>query len=65
MFGNPRSKVVVHLGATWRAIAKEMGVGVGTVHRIAQQRSKNACGEPSSARLEVPDSSEPHDLMLS
>jgi DNA invertase Pin-like site-specific DNA recombinase len=31
-------------GATWRAIAKEMGVGVGTVHRMAQRRSKNPCG---------------------
>jgi len=31
-------------GASWRAIAKEMGVGVGTVHRIGQRRSKNVCG---------------------
>lgn len=31
-------------GASWRAIAKEMGVGVGTVHRIGQRRSKNARG---------------------
>jgi len=31
-------------GASWRAIAKEMGVGVGTVHRIGQRRSKNLCG---------------------
>jgi DNA invertase Pin-like site-specific DNA recombinase len=31
-------------GASWRAIAKEMGFGVGTVHRIGQRRSKNACG---------------------
>jgi DNA invertase Pin-like site-specific DNA recombinase len=30
-------------GASWRAIAKEMGVGVGTVHRIGQRRSKNVC----------------------
>ena len=28
-------------GASWRAIAKETGFGVGTVHRIAQRRSKN------------------------
>jgi DNA invertase Pin-like site-specific DNA recombinase len=30
-------------GKSWRAIAKEVGVGVGTVHRIAQWRSKNLC----------------------
>ena len=28
------------VGASWRAIAEKMGVGVGTVHRIAQRRSK-------------------------
>jgi DNA invertase Pin-like site-specific DNA recombinase len=33
-------------GASWRAIAKEIGVGLGTVHRIAQQRSKIPCGYP-------------------
>jgi len=27
-------------GATWRAIAKELGVGVGTLYRVAQGRSK-------------------------
>src|ERR1700704_6123711 len=31
-------------GASWRAISKELGVGVGTAHRISQQRSKNPCG---------------------
>jgi DNA invertase Pin-like site-specific DNA recombinase len=31
-------------GASWRAVAKELGVGLGTVHRIAQRRSKSACG---------------------
>ena len=36
-------------GASWRAIAKEMGVGVGTVHRIGQQRSKIPCGTISVA----------------
>jgi hypothetical protein len=40
--------------ASWRAIAQEMGVGVGTVHRIGQRRSKNACeafpeGKPGGA----------------
>jgi hypothetical protein len=37
---------------------------VGTIHRMAQRRSKNPFGGPSSASLEVPDSSEPHNLML-
>jgi DNA invertase Pin-like site-specific DNA recombinase len=32
-------------GATWRAIAKDLGVALGTVHRIAQARSKNTCGD--------------------
>lgn len=31
-------------GASWRAVAEKLGVGVGTVHRIAQRRSKNVCG---------------------
>ena len=31
-------------GASWRAIAKELGIALGTVHRIAQTRSKNTCG---------------------
>jgi DNA invertase Pin-like site-specific DNA recombinase len=31
-------------GAFWRAISKELGVGVGTAHRLSQQRSKNPCG---------------------
>jgi resolvase-like protein len=30
--------------ASWRAIAAELGVGVGTVHRISQRRSKIPCG---------------------
>jgi DNA invertase Pin-like site-specific DNA recombinase len=40
-------------GASWRAIAKEMGVGVGTVHRIGLRRSKNLCGHTSSDVLEA------------
>ena len=31
-------------GASWRAIAEKLGVGVATVHRAAQGRSKKACG---------------------
>lgn len=31
-------------GDSWRAIAQILGVGLGTVHRIAQPRSKNHCG---------------------
>ena len=30
-------------GASWRAIATEMGVGIGTVHRIGRRRSRNVC----------------------
>jgi DNA invertase Pin-like site-specific DNA recombinase len=30
-------------GASWRAISKDLGVALGTVHRIAQARSKNTC----------------------
>jgi DNA invertase Pin-like site-specific DNA recombinase len=37
-------------GASWRTIAKETGFGVGTVHRIAQGRSKILCGAISVAR---------------
>jgi len=28
-------------GLPWREIARELGVGVGTVHRVAQERSKS------------------------
>jgi DNA invertase Pin-like site-specific DNA recombinase len=28
-------------GASWRVVAEKLGVGVGTVHRIGQRRSKN------------------------
>jgi DNA invertase Pin-like site-specific DNA recombinase len=40
-------------GASWRAVAEKLGVGVGTVHRIAQRRSKNVCGDFSNGSLEV------------
>jgi DNA invertase Pin-like site-specific DNA recombinase len=38
-------------GASWRAIAKQTGLGVGTVHRIGQWRSKNVCGASPCDRL--------------
>jgi DNA invertase Pin-like site-specific DNA recombinase len=28
-------------GASWRAVARELGVGIGTVGRVARERSKN------------------------
>ena len=31
-------------GASWREVAKQLGVGIGTVHRASQRRSKNLCG---------------------
>jgi len=40
-------------GASWRAVAEKLGVGVGTVHRIAQRRSKNVCGDFSNDVPEV------------
>jgi DNA invertase Pin-like site-specific DNA recombinase len=30
-------------GSSWRTIAQELGVGLGTVHRLAQARSKSGC----------------------
>ena len=32
-------------GASWRTIAKELSVGIGTVRRAAQSRAKIVCGE--------------------
>jgi DNA invertase Pin-like site-specific DNA recombinase len=40
-------------GASWRDIAKKLGVGLGTVHRTAQPRSKNVCGDFSNGSPEV------------
>ena len=40
-------------GASWRTISKKLGIGLGTVHRIAQPRSKNVCGDFSNGSLEV------------
>ena len=39
-----RIQMLRGLGVSWREIAEELGVGVGTVHRTAQRRSKNVCG---------------------
>jgi len=39
-----RVEMLRGLGLSWRDIAKQLGVGVGTVHRVAQRRSKNVCG---------------------
>ncbi len=46
--GRPPSAVDADKGATmraqgisWREIAARLGVGIGTVHRVAQGRSKN------------------------
>jgi transposase len=45
-------------GASWRAVAEKLGIGVGTAHRIAQRRPKNLCGsfgtdDPNSSGPEV------------
>jgi DNA invertase Pin-like site-specific DNA recombinase len=54
--GRPRVFVSEHriqmlrgLGVSWREIAEELGVGVGTVHRTAQARSKNGSTLPGDA----------------
>ena len=46
--GRPRADVnetqiadLRHSGASWRAVAKELGIGLGTAHRLARVRS---CG---------------------
>lgn len=39
-----RIQVLRSSGVPWRAIAKEMGVGVGTVRRRAERSSKIPCG---------------------
>jgi len=43
--GRPRAKVdesqiaeLRHSGASWRTIAKELGVGLGTIHRLSRVR---------------------------
>jgi DNA invertase Pin-like site-specific DNA recombinase len=40
-------------GASWRDIAKKLGVGLGTVHRIAQARSKKVLQDFSNGVVEV------------
>ena len=42
-------------GASWRAIAEKLGIGVGTAHRIAQRRSKNLCGGFGTDDLSGPE----------
>ncbi len=42
-------------GASWRTIAKELGVSLGTVHRMAQARSKNTCVAFGTGREEKSD----------
>jgi DNA invertase Pin-like site-specific DNA recombinase len=39
-------------GESWRTIATKLGIGLGTVHRIAQARSKNLCGGFSDGSAE-------------
>jgi hypothetical protein len=40
-------------GQSWRAIAKELGMGMGTIYRVAQRRSKNLCGPIPQDGVEV------------
>jgi DNA invertase Pin-like site-specific DNA recombinase len=48
-----RVKAFRESGASWRAIAAELGVGVGTVHRISQRRSKIPCGAISLSQSDA------------
>jgi DNA invertase Pin-like site-specific DNA recombinase len=50
-----RVEMLRGLGLSWRDIAKQLGVGVGTVHRIAQRRSKNVCGSFGTDGLTEPE----------
>jgi DNA invertase Pin-like site-specific DNA recombinase len=43
-------------GATWRAISRQLGLGVGTVHEALRRRSENSRPAPGLARPQVPDS---------
>ena len=47
-------------GASWRAISEKLEIGLGTVHRIAQRRSKNPCGDFSNeSQRDAPCTSNP------
>jgi DNA invertase Pin-like site-specific DNA recombinase len=48
-----RVKALRASGASWRVIAEKLGVGLGTAHRIAQQRSKTICADFSNTEPEV------------
>jgi DNA invertase Pin-like site-specific DNA recombinase len=39
-------------GASWRTVAKELGISLGTVHRAAQGRTKNRAVDCGTAREE-------------
>ncbi len=41
-------------GASWRAIAKKLGVALGMLHTIAQARSQNTCGGWNGQRRKDP-----------
>jgi hypothetical protein len=45
--------VLMILVASWREIAKELGVGTGTVRRTSQEHAKNLCGAISEHAPEV------------
>src|SRR4029077_2903156 len=53
-----RIQVLRGLGLSWRDIAKHLGIGVGTAHRIAHRRSKNVCGD-----IVKPDSTKEPDMV--
>ena len=47
-------------GASWRTIARQLGLGIGTVYEALQRRrSENPAAAPASKRLQVHDSTLP------
>lgn len=52
-FDESKIETLLATGASWRTIAEKLGVGVGTVHRMHQRRSKNLCGAIPQVGLEV------------
>jgi DNA invertase Pin-like site-specific DNA recombinase len=43
-------------GATWRAISRQLGLGIGTVYNALRRRSENPRPAPASVHSQVPDS---------
>jgi DNA invertase Pin-like site-specific DNA recombinase len=51
-------------GASWRTISKKLGIGLGTVHRNAQLRSKKPCGDFSNGSERFGETGERKSLVM-